>query len=149
MKLTIIPSDNLVSIDNVSYTIEIKNLYSNIHAVQWDDNSGWIEYTDKPNENISDITQFQQAIDLWNIENNKLEQEYINTAEDNKNIASAKLKETDWIELSSVIDSAQPVYLTNKNEFNNYRLQLRLICINPTSGNIVFPVKPNSIWDIK
>jgi hypothetical protein len=148
MKLTIIPSDNLVSIDNLSYTVEIKNLYTNIHAVQWADNAGWIEYTDKPNENITDISQFQQAINLWNEADNQSKVEYINTAEDNKNIASAKLAETDWVELLSVTDSTQPVYLTNKKEFDNYRLQLRLICINPSSGNITFPSKPNSIWNI-
>lgn len=148
MKLTIIPSDNSVLIDNIGYTVDIKNLYPNIHAVQWFDNTGWIEYTDKPNETISDIDQFQSAIDLWNVENEKSNSEYVNTAEDNKNSAIGRLSETDWVELNSVSDSTKSIYLVNKNDFDSYRIDLRAICINPQAGNITFPTKPNEVWSV-
>jgi hypothetical protein len=46
MKLTIIPADNAVYKDNVSYAdldLSLCGIPENIHALQWQDTFGWIE----------------------------------------------------------------------------------------------------------
>jgi hypothetical protein len=70
MRLTIIPDDKFVSVDGVGYLKVEFTVDSNIHAVQWIDTRGWIEYKEidfhKPNnEDIYDISQFQNVIDAW------------------------------------------------------------------------------------
>ncbi len=47
MKLTIIVDDKAVYVDGVMRVIDTKNcgISSNIHALQWMDDSGWIEYS--------------------------------------------------------------------------------------------------------
>ena len=75
MRLTIIPSDNLVSIDGESRQVDCASFDSlqGVHAVQWDDPAGWIEYANsplggefRPNEVITSVDQFQEVIDAWN-----------------------------------------------------------------------------------
>jgi hypothetical protein len=73
MKLTIIPHTGTVNIDGVSYSdIDLSFMDSSIHAVQWKNTEGEIERWNPnnekilANEEITDIAQFQQAIDLWN-----------------------------------------------------------------------------------
>lgn len=50
MRLTIVPDDGFVSIDNVVKALSIDltscNIPTDIHALQWYDNRGWIEYED-------------------------------------------------------------------------------------------------------
>lgn len=72
MKLTIIPHTGTVNIDGVSYNnIDLSFMDSTIHAVQWKETQGEIERWDPAlgkiiaNEPITEINQFQQAIDLW------------------------------------------------------------------------------------
>jgi hypothetical protein len=73
MKLTIIPHTNTVNIDGVSYSeIDLSFMDPSIHAVQWKNTEGEIERWNPNNEKIlanepiTDITQFQPAIDAWN-----------------------------------------------------------------------------------
>ena len=71
MKLTIISDDKTVIIDGVYKYLENLVIDANIHAVQWYDTWGEIEYRStregKPaNEIIEDISPFQNVIDLWN-----------------------------------------------------------------------------------
>lgn len=52
MKLTIIPSDGAVYKDGVSYSsLSIVDVPSNIHALQWNGEKGWIEFV--ADENFS------------------------------------------------------------------------------------------------
>jgi hypothetical protein len=77
MRLIIVPSDNSVTIDGERRTVECDSFASlqGVHAVQWLDPAGWIEYINlpvatsadfKPNEAIASIEQFQEVIDAWN-----------------------------------------------------------------------------------
>lgn len=68
------------------------------------------------------------------------------TAEDNKSTASSLLSETDWVNQPDVADPDNPPYLYNKAEFITYRSLLRAIAINPTDGDLDWPVKPNEVW---
>lgn len=74
MRLVIIPSDKFVLIDGVGYyNLELSSIGENVHAVQWYGDSGSIEIKDVAtgkiveNVDISDISQFQSAIDAWNV----------------------------------------------------------------------------------
>ena len=69
MKLTIIPNDKAVYKDNISYLdLTLSNIPSDVHALQWDNNTGWIEYKNhsKPNETISSLPQWaNDAVTVW------------------------------------------------------------------------------------
>jgi hypothetical protein len=70
-RLTIVPSDKIVCVDDVCAFIDsdFPWLESNIHAIQWDEihQTGHIEYTDGTNNRtINSITKYQSAIDLFN-----------------------------------------------------------------------------------
>ena len=63
MLLTIIPSDNAVYKNGVSFPdLQLTGVPADVHALQWHENSGWIEYnTEAANESISELPQW--AID--------------------------------------------------------------------------------------
>lgn len=68
MKLTIIPSDGLVSIDGFAYTgLQQIGSPSNVHALQWQENKGWIEFSNGiPNQDIEELpTWVEVALSKW------------------------------------------------------------------------------------
>lgn len=67
MKLTIIKDDGVVGVNGVFKKLDISTLPSGIRAVQWDGATGHIEFYTGPNQDISDIAQFQPFIDDYNI----------------------------------------------------------------------------------
>jgi hypothetical protein len=64
----------------------------------------------------------------------------------NKQRAMALLQETDWVALNDVSNTDFSPHLVNIDDFNNYRLALRLIAIDPPSEPAVFPIKPEEVW---
>lgn len=64
----------------------------------------------------------------------------------NRQQAMSILQETDWVELHSVSDSTNDVYLSNVNDFLSYRSVIRSIAVNPPNQQIEFPQKPQEIW---
>jgi hypothetical protein len=70
-----------------------------------------------------------------------------NTAEQNKQKASKLLYETDWTTIPDVADPAlSNPYLMNQSDFYAYRSQVRAIAVNPTAGNLNWPIKPTEQW---
>jgi len=70
-----------------------------------------------------------------------------NTAEQNKQIAIASLKVTDWTTIPDVSNPAKSnPYLSNAQEFVTYRNAIRQYAINPVAGNIDWPTRPNEVW---
>lgn len=68
MKLTIIHSDRAVYKDNIVYLdLILEGTPENVHALQWKDNEGWIEFNDgTSNQNITELPQWAlNAIDAW------------------------------------------------------------------------------------
>ena len=73
MKLTIIPSDNTVYVDNFSISnLDLSFVPSDVHALQWKNDLGWIEYIEnddftKPqNEVINELpTWANGAYNAW------------------------------------------------------------------------------------
>jgi hypothetical protein len=69
-RLTIIKADNMVGIDGVFYNIDCSALPANFHALQWDRNSGEIEWAGLPklpNTKINSIDKYQKYIYEWNV----------------------------------------------------------------------------------
>ena len=76
MRLTIVPSDNMVAVDGRSLEVDLKpyeTLLSGQHAVQWFEDKGHIEFLNhgksssefKPNEPINSIEPYQAIIKDW------------------------------------------------------------------------------------
>jgi len=78
MRLTIIPVDGFVSVDNVSkfqpLDITQCNVPQNIHALQWYDTRGWIEFSDDgdpftpklANEDILQLPEWaNKCVQVW------------------------------------------------------------------------------------
>lgn len=68
MKLTVIRDDNTVGVDGEFRQVNLASLplqELSIRAVQWNGTKGHIEYDDSPNEDITDISDFQNCVDLW------------------------------------------------------------------------------------
>lgn len=77
MKLTIIPSDGAVYKDGLSYSgLALQGVPEGVHALQWQDTKGWIEYNDTdltddykpPNEVINELPQWAlDAVTAWEL----------------------------------------------------------------------------------
>ena len=76
MRITIIPSDNYVSVDNDNshYPLDLSSclIPSNIHALQWYDSRGWVEFID-PIDPFSSKQQNEEIIQLPQWANNCIE----------------------------------------------------------------------------
>jgi len=69
MKLTIIKDDGAVYKDNVSYSnLSLSTIPSDVHALQWNNNKGHIEFVDnvKANEIITELPSWaNDALTVW------------------------------------------------------------------------------------
>lgn len=149
MKLSIIPIDGTVCEDGVCYLHLLwEGTPINVHALQWQDTSGWIEYVgDKPNETIDTLpTWAENAMSAWEAAAAP-KPPTPNTAEENKSLAGSLLQETDWTQIPSVSDPllSNP-YLANKLAFDQYRNDVRQYAVYPVAGDIVWPTIPVENW---
>ncbi len=92
MRITVIPSDNFVSIDNETYyNVDLSFLDSNIHAIQWYHTEGELELKNEKNiivsnKYINSFEEYSRVIMAWRCakeeyelfiaENNKLIEKY-------------------------------------------------------------------------
>jgi hypothetical protein len=75
MRLTIIPSDDIVIVDDEGKEVDCTQFseLEGLNAVQWNGTTGWIEfdnrdstpYTFKCNEPIESVDAYQDVIDAW------------------------------------------------------------------------------------
>lgn len=130
MRLTIIPSDKFISIDNeglLNVSQDLSWIPENIHAVQWYDTWGEVEYTNNdPNLIINELGIYLQAVVDHANEKNKilndkyqeeLSRDYLSELRINRN---RFLSFTDWTQLPDTNLSE-----TKKQEWINYRQTLR------------------------
>jgi hypothetical protein len=83
MRVTIIADDDTVLVDGEPQKVDCSQLFRDgIHAVQWYDKIGEVEYraeidfdtatlTREPNATITDLSPFQSYVDEWESENAK------------------------------------------------------------------------------
>jgi hypothetical protein len=74
MKVSIVPDDKVIIIDGKPIEFDY-SISSDIHAIQWYKTEGEIEYKDinKPNEKITDFSDYQYLVDLHSSEDQKIE----------------------------------------------------------------------------
>ena len=149
MLLTIIPVDGNVKKDEVGYIkLDLSScaIPSNVRALQWQETSGWLEFWDKQNEDITALPSWVDCcLTKWDEANNP--PPYVPTSEDNKQAAIVLLQDTDWTQIPSVSDPAlSNPYLANKNEFDIYRNSVRQYALNPVAGDITWPTLPQEVW---
>lgn len=154
MKVTIVPIDNIVTIDgDVINGVDLSFIDPSIHAVQWHGTTGSVEYKDvnlvdiiklTHQEEITDIAPFQMAIDaaLVKKQENELEQEVVITDAMLSDQAYGKrsflLYQSDWTQVAD-----NQLTQIEVNLWREYRQQLRDITLQsgfPTE--ITWPVAP-------
>lgn len=127
MRLTIVPVDKSIILDGKAL-IRIKQdlswIPSDIHAVQWYDDCGEVEYNDgKPNEKITSLGIYEQAIIDHN---NELErrirelEESRDYWEELRGIRNHYLFNSDWTQFTD-----SPLLDDKKLEWQLYRQKLR------------------------
>lgn len=145
MKLTIIPSDGAVYVDGKCFSdLSWQGTPSDVHALQWDNGSGWIEFNNgNPNEDITSLPIWAGNAELaWEEANNPPPPpaptpEQIQA--ENKKQAEDLLLKSDWSQLPDV-------NLANKSDWITYRSQLRSVATNPPTTPYIFPSEPPTIW---
>lgn len=155
MRLTIIPADGSVGENGKFYNdldLSSCNIPGDIHALQWQDDAGWIEYKSPLVENqpITELPIWANCcMTKWTEANNPPPPPPPQppTAEQNKATAVAKLQATDWTTIPDVADPTKSnPYLSNTQEFIAYRNAVRQYAIYPVAGSINWPVVPQEVW---
>ena len=147
MKLTIIPSDGAVYEDGTSYLgLVWEGTPVNVHALQWQDVAGWIEYVDQPNEDITVLPEWaDNAMTAWTAANTPAPPSPP-TAEQNQATAVGILESTDWTTIADVASPLNSPHLSNQDEFLAYRNEIRKIAVYPTAGDLVWAAPPVEVW---
>lgn len=151
MKLTIIPVDGTVNIDGLAYLeldLSSCNIPADVHALQWQDVAGWIEFKDPvPNQPITELPVWANCCVAKWTEANTPKPPEPPTAEQNKQTAVSLLKSTDWTTIPDVADPTKSdPYLSNVQDFVVYRNAVRQYAVYPVAGNINWPVVPQEVW---
>ena len=154
MKLTIIPVDGSVGEDGKFYNdlnLSSCAIPADIHALQWQDTAGWIEYNSPLVENqpITELPAWANCcMTKWTEANTPVPPIPVPpTAEANKFTAKQKLQSTDWTTIPDVSDPTKSnPYLSNVQDFVVYRNAVRQYAINPVAGYINWPTLPQEVW---
>jgi hypothetical protein len=101
---------------------------------------------------ISDASQVQALNEListgtWtNITDNWPPAITSPTADQNKGQAIFLLSQTDWVNEPDVYDANNTPHLLNRQDFLNFRVQVRVIAVTPVAGNLDWPTLPVAQW---
>ena len=150
MQLTIIPVDGSVKKDEIGYIkldLSSCSIPSNVRALQWQETSGWVEFWDQQNEDITTLPSWADCcLAVWTVANTPVPPSPP-TAEENKQTAINLLKKTDWTAIPDVSDSTKSnPYLSNVSDFVAYRNAVRQYALNPVAGDIAWPTIPQEVW---
>jgi len=150
MILTIIPIDGNVKKDGIGYLeLDLSScaIPSNVRVLQWQETSGWLEFWDKQNEDITELPSWTNCcLAKWTEANTPVPPSPP-TAEQNKQTAIGLLQQTDWTTIPDVGDHTKSnPYLFNVTDFVAYRNSVRQYAINPVAGNINWPTVPQEVW---
>ena len=152
MKLTIIPVDGSVGENDVFYLgldLSSCSVPADVHALQWQDTAGWIEYNSSLVENqpITELPAWANCCMTKWTEANTPVPPAPPTAAQNKSTAVSKLQATDWTTIPDVSDPTKSnPYLSNVQDFVTYRNTVRQYAINPVAGDISWPTLPQEVW---
>lgn len=130
MRITIVTSNNHILINGQGLSDiqqDLSWIPSNVHAVQWYDTYGEVEYTDgTPNEIIEELGIYEQAIDDYTNETQRLINEELlieslrDYSKDFRIFRNERLLESDWTQLADTQLTQE-----KKEEWRLYRQELR------------------------
>jgi hypothetical protein len=151
MRLTIICEDGYVSIDKAGYSGLIwLGTPEDIHALQWFEDNGWIEYENstRPNLTITALPAWAvNAIEAWQIRHDE-PQPILPTVEQNTETANVLLQQTNWIFDPQVVNPPPDAYtLGNRQDFLTFRSEVEFILTGIHAGPIQFPTMPEPVWN--
>ncbi len=94
MRMTIVVPDSTVYIDGYSLKIDLTSHdVAGMHAVQWHNNHGWIEWADgSRNTEITDINRFISIVEQYELEKARIDNPPPPTLDDAKTFKVAELK---------------------------------------------------------
>lgn len=144
MQISIVTSDAVVCVDRMCFhDMDMTGVPSDVHALQWKDTSGHIEYQGHINEDIDALPSWVDAIvAAWQVKKDLIDNPPPLTEEQqiryNQSKSTVLLQESDWAALPDV-------GLANQNEWLAYRAALREIRTN-TTLDPVWPTMPQVIW---
>jgi len=92
-----------------------------------------------PNTRVTSVDEYLPLVEEWLIKDEIRKQPYVNTAQDNKEIAKIKLFNTDYVYLPDV-------NILNKSDFDAYRAVIRQMFFNPVPGEVEWPEEPIPVW---
>lgn len=154
MRLVIVPSDKYISVDNEGFLNiqqDLSWIPENVHAVQWYDTWGEVEYNDgSPNERIEELGIFVQAIQNHSSEIQRIKDE-ADAAEaardywsELRNLRDQRLTTSDWTQVADVqLTDAQ------KLSWQVYRQALRDLPENITDPKPLVLDPNHSDWPVK
>jgi hypothetical protein len=152
MKLTIICADGSVGENGLFYNdldLSSCGIPADVHALQWQDTAGWIEYKSAlvQNQDITKLPAWANACMVKWTEANTPVPPAPPTAGANKYTAKLKLQDTDWTTIPDVSNPTKSnPYLSNVPDFVVYRNAVRQYAINPVAGDINWPAVPQAVW---
>ena len=152
MKLTFIVSEKFIRLDDEAFgniKEDLSWIPSNVHAVIWNDDAGYIEYKNAPKEIIEDLGIYEQALETFNAEKQRRLREQLAEEElreasrdywkELRNMRNYKLSVCDWTQ-----GNDSPITEAKKQEWTLYRQKLRDLpdnTIDPKSP--VWPLSPS------
>lgn len=116
-QVTIVPADKLIIVNGEALIFDWEPIEENVHAIQYHNNSGHIEYEDvSANTSITSEdyeTKVKPYVDLWQVEKNRLLEEQRKAEEEYnsvENVRARKLNELNSLfvqaETNGTIDSS-------------------------------------------
>ena len=149
MKLIFIVSEKFIRLDAESfYNIkeDLSWVPSNVHAVIWNDDAGYIEYKNAPKEIIEELGIYEQALEIFDAEKQgrlreQLAEEELREAsrdywKELRNKRDFLLSKSDWTQ-----GNDSPLTLQQKEEWKIYRQALR-----DAPSNTIDPKSP--VWPL-
>jgi len=153
MKLIFIVSEKFIRLDDESF-LNIKEdlswVPSNVHAVIWNDDAGYIEYKNAPKETIEELGIYEQALEIFDTEKQRRFREQLAEEElreasrdywkEFRNERDFLLSQSDWTQ-----GNDSPLNLQQKQEWVVYRQVLRDLPENTNDPkNPEWPSLPSS-----
>ena len=149
MKLTFIVSEKFIRLDDEAFG-DIKEdlswVPSNVHAVIWNDDAGYIEYKYTPKEIIEELGIYEQALEIFDAEKQRRLREQLAEEElreasrdywkELRNKRDFLLSKSDWTQ-----GNDSPLTLQQKEEWKIYRQALR-----DAPSNTIDPKSP--VWPL-
>jgi hypothetical protein len=152
MKITVLCADHFVSIDGVSYLGLIwADQPADIRALQWDGDSGLVEYVDSRIEPTL-VTEYPawavNAIAAWQVENSK-PPVLLPTREENIQTFTVYKNEMSWIFDDQIVNPLPTdSILLNRNEILAWYNQMQKFIDGMEAGPIERPICPECVWQL-